>query len=356
MSRQVNKPVGAGSGRTPPALAPASILVTGGAGFIGSHLAAALLDLGHRVSVIDDLSTGRFENIAGLVSHPRFSYTIDSVLNQPALDRLAGESDLVFHLAAAVGVQLIVERPVHTIETNLRGTEAVLKAAGRAGAKVLLASSSEVYGKGLQAPFREEDDVVLGPTTRSRWSYAASKMLSEFLALAYAREEGLRAVIFRLFNTVGPRQTGRYGMVIPRFVEQALNSEPLTVYGDGAQTRCFLHVEDAVQALLGLAAAPEAAGGVFNIGSEEEISILDLAITVLQLARARSLDSRERPGLESGEEILFLPYDQAYAEGFDDMRRRVPDISKIRALTGWVPRRHLQEILEDVIDYFVKQR
>ena len=351
-----------------PSRTPARILITGGAGFIGSHLASTLLDHGHHVSVIDDLSTGRFENIAGLASHPRFSYTHDTILNPPVLERLAGGSDLIFHLAAAVGVKLIVDRPVHTIETNVRGTEAVLEAARRAGVKVLLASSSEVYGKSLQAPFREGDDVVLGPTIRSRWSYAASKMLSEFLALAYAREQSLPVVIFRLFNTVGPRQTGRYGMVIPRFVEQALNSEPLTVYGDGAQTRCFLHVEDAVQALLGLAAAPGAVGGVFNVGSEEEVSILDLARTVLRLVRARRhdfprrhdftrrLDFEKRPGLKSGEEILFVPYDQAYAEGFDDMRRRVPDISKIKSLTGWAPRRHLQEILEDVIDYFIKQR
>ena len=340
----------------PPSLAPARILVTGGAGFIGSQLASNLLDLGHHVTVIDDLSTGDIENLANLRSHPRFRYTIDSILNLPVLDRLARESDLIFHLAAAVGVKLIVDRPVHTIETNYRGTEAVLKAAEATGAKVLLASSSEVYGKGLQAPFNEQDDVVLGPTARSRWSYAASKMLSEFLALAYAREKGLPVVIFRLFNTVGPRQTGRYGMVVPRFVEQALNSEPLTVYGDGAQTRCFLHVEDAVRALLGLAAAPEAIGGVFNIGSEEEVSILDLAKTVIRLVRARRLDFREKPGLKSREEIVFVPYEQAYAEGFDDMRRRVPDISKIRELTGWSPRRSLQDILEDVIDYSIKQR
>jgi UDP-glucose 4-epimerase len=320
------------------------ILITGGAGFIGSHLAEALLELGHHVTVIDDLSTGRFENIRGIVergpaagSHPSFRFAIDSITNEVVLDRLASECDVIFHLAAAVGVKLIVENPVHTIETNVMGTEAVLKAALRYRAKVIITSSSEVYGKGNNLPFREDDDVVLGPTSRSRWSYAASKMVDEFLALAYHREKGLPVVILRLFNTVGARQTGQYGMVVPRFVQQALRGEQLTVYGDGRQSRCFLHVGDAVAALIALAECPEAVGEVFNVGSTEEISILDLACRVLELAGG----DRNR--------IVYVSYDQAYAAGFEDMRQRVPDVSKIRKYTGWEPRRFLQEILQDVI-------
>ncbi|HEX7975893.1 MAG TPA: NAD-dependent epimerase/dehydratase family protein, partial [Anaerolineales bacterium] len=241
------------------------VLITGGAGFIGSHLAEAMLERGRGVTVIDDLSTGRFENIAHLVGHPDFRFAIDSITNEAVMDRLASECDVIFHLAAAVGVMLIVEQPVHTIETNVMGTEAVLRAALRYRAKVLIASTSEVYGKGNHLPFREDDDVVLGPTSRSRWSYAASKMVDEFLGLAYHREKGLPVVVFRLFNTVGPRQTGRYGMVIPRFVQQALRGDPLTVYGDGEQSRCFLHVHDAVEAILALADCSQAVGQVFNI-------------------------------------------------------------------------------------------
>jgi UDP-glucose 4-epimerase len=326
-------------------------LITGGAGFIGSHLAEALLAHGHRVTIIDDLSTGRFENIAGLVGHPLFRFAIDSITNETVLDRLASECDVIFHLAAAVGVKLIVDRPVHTIETNVMGTEAVLKAALRYRAKVLVASTSEVYGKGNQIPFREEDDVVLGPTSRSRWAYAASKMVDEFLALAYHREKSLPVVIFRLFNTVGPRQTGQYGMVIPRFVRQALRDEPLTVYGDGQQSRCFLHVEDAVEAVLALAGSPEAVGGVFNIGSTEEVTVEQLAERVLDAAEdSRQEEISPAQGSAGSRKITFIPYEQAYAVGFEDMRKRVPDISKIRELTGWQPKRSLEIILKDIVE------
>ena len=321
------------------------VLITGGAGFIGSHLAEALLSQGHQVTVIDDLSTGRFENIEGIVrrwpasgDQPTFRFAIDSITNEVVLDRLASECDVIFHLAAAVGVKLIVENPVRTIETNVMGTEAVLKVALRYRAKVLIASSSEVYGKGNSIPFREDDDVVLGPTSRSRWSYAASKMVDEFLALAYYREKGLPVVIVRLFNTVGPRQTGQYGMVVPRLVQQALRGENLTVYGDGRQSRCFLHVRDAVVALIALAECPEAVGEVFNVGTTDEISILDIARKILELTGG----DKNR--------IIYVSYDQAYTAGFEDMRQRVPEISKIRRYTGWEPRRSLEEILQDVIE------
>ena len=332
-------------------------LITGGAGFIGSHLAEALLERGHHVTIIDDLSTGRFENIAHLTGHPRFHFAIESITNEVVMDRLVSECRLIFHLAAAVGVQLIVESPVHTIETNIMGTEAVLKAARRYRARVLIASTSEVYGKGNAVPFKEGDDVVLGPTVRSRWAYAASKMVDEFLALAYYREKGLPVVVFRLFNTVGPRQTGRYGMVIPRFVGQALRGEPLGVYGDGAQSRCFLHVRDAVGAILALSENPQADGQVFNIGSTEEVTISELAHRVLNLVGSTSNESAPPPAQATGADagIVYVPYDQAYAEGFDDMRRRVPDISKIQALTGWQPRLTLLQTLRDVIAYLAGQ-
>ncbi|NOX61694.1 MAG: NAD-dependent epimerase/dehydratase family protein [Chloroflexi bacterium] len=310
-------------------------LITGGAGFIGSHLAEALLESGQRVTVLDDLSTGRFENIAHLVGHPRFRFAIDSITNAVVLDRLASECHVIVHLAAAVGVQLIVERPVHTIETNIMGSEAVLQAAARYRAKVLIASTSEVYGKGVRVPFSEDDDVVLGPTSKSRWAYAASKMVDEFLALAYYREKGLPTIIARLFNTVGPRQRGRYGMVIPRFVSQALQGEPITVYGDGQQSRCFCDVSDVVRALMGLAEHPQAVGRVFNVGSTEEVSILELA------QRVKAITGSDSP-------IEFIPYDQAYAPGFEDMRRRVPDTTRIRRLLDWEPRVSLDEILARV--------
>ncbi len=319
---------------------PYRALITGGAGFIGSHLAETLLERGHAVTVIDDLSTGSFNNIQHLVDHPRFRFAIDTITNATVMDRLASECDLIFHLAAAVGVMLIVEKPVHTIETNVMGTDAVLKAALRYRAKVLIASTSEVYGKGNQVPFREDDDIVLGPTSRSRWAYAASKMVDEFLGLAYHREKNLPVVIFRLFNTVGPRQTGEYGMVIPRFIQQALRGEAITIYGDGKQTRCFLHVADAVQAILALADCPEAVGQVFNVGSTEEISIESLAKRILDIVKAK--------GRESGS-LSYVPYEDAYAVGFEDMQRRVPDTDKISKVTAWGPVWSMDTILSALI-------
>ncbi len=319
------------------------VLITGGAGFIGSHLAEELLRQNYTVTVIDDLSTGRFSNIEHMVDHPRFHFAIDTITNEVVMDRLASECDTIFHLAAAVGVMLIVEKPVHTISTNIMGTEAVLKAALRYKAKVIIASTSEVYGKGNQIPFSENDDVVLGPTSRSRWGYAASKMVDEFLGLAYYREKNLPVIILRLFNTVGPRQTGRYGMVIPRFVKQALTGEPLSVYGDGDQSRCFLHVNDTVAAMIALACCPEAAGQVYNVGSTHEVTMNELARLVVDLTSS---------GGVAPVEIQHIPYDQAYAVGFEDMRRRVPDISKIREAVGWQPQHSLDKILEDVVASF----
>ncbi len=323
-------------------------LVTGGAGFIGSHLSEALLAQNHYVTIIDDLSTGRFENIQHLADHPRFEFAIDTITNHMVMDRLASECDVIFHLAAAVGVELIIDSPVHTIETNILGTHAVLQAAHRYRKKVLIASTSEIYGKNNHVPFREEDDRLLGPTSKARWSYSTSKAVDEFLGLAYHREKKLPVVIFRLFNTVGPRQRGRYGMVVPRFVQQALNGERLTVYGDGRQTRCFCDVADVVRAIIALAEEPRAVGQVFNVGSTHEISILNLAREVLRLVHA---DQRE--GVDS-DRIAFIPYDEAYEEGFEDMRRRVPDTSKIRTLLGWEPEISLQETLNRIIDFYTR--
>lgn len=313
-------------------------LITGGAGFIGSHLTDALLAAGQRVLVIDDLSTGRYANVAHHAGNPRFHFARASIRDEIVLDRLASQADVIVHLAAAVGVQLIVQQPVHTIETNVMGTEAVLKAALRYRCRVLIASTSEVYGKGSRIPFSEDDDVLLGPSSKSRWSYAASKMVDEFLALAYRDEYGLEVVPVRLFNTVGPRQTGRYGMVIPRFVGQALAGEPITVYGDGQQSRCFCAVSDVVAALIGLSTEPAAPGRVYNVGSEEETTIMALAELVRELTGSRS-------------PIVTIPYAEAYAPGFEDMQRRVPDTSRVRALLGWQPRLSLQETLQSVIAY-----
>lgn len=314
------------------------VLITGGAGFIGSHLADAYLQRGDDVLVIDDLSTGTIENIRHLKNNPRFNYTIDSVHNHPVTAELVDQCDVVFHLAAAVGVKLIVESPVRTIETNVRGTEVVLELANKKKKRVLIASTSEVYGLSADVPFREDGNLVMGATTKGRWSYACSKAIDEFLALAYWREKKLPTTIVRLFNTVGPRQTGRYGMVIPTFVRQALAGRPITVYGDGKQTRCFGYVGDVVGALIKLMDHPGSVGQVFNIGSNEEISILKLAERVKQLT-------------ESDSEIVFMPYDEAYEEGFEDMPRRVPDITKIKELVGFRPEMGLEGILQSVIDY-----
>ncbi|MCI0341549.1 MAG: GDP-mannose 4,6-dehydratase [Planctomycetales bacterium] len=307
-------------------------LVTGGAGFIGSHLVERLLADGARVEVLDDLSTGSIENLDGVRANPRLKVHVDSIENGPVLSELVDRCDTVFHLAAAVGVRLIVESPVRTIETNIRGTEILLERAAVKRKKVLLASTSEVYGKGVKVPFSEDDDVVLGPTTKSRWSYACSKAVDEFLALSYAKEKKLPVVIVRLFNTVGPRQVGHYGMVVPRFVEQALAGGPLTVYGDGEQSRCFCDVSDVVEALVRLVATPAAEGRVFNVGSDREISIQGLAERVVALVN---------PGVA----IERVPYDQAYEAGFEDLRRRVPDLARIGETIGWKPTKSLDEII-----------
>jgi len=314
-----------------------SWLVTGGAGFIGSHLAQRLLADGHRVLVLDDLSTGTLANLASIQDHPQLEFHQADVRDAPVLESLAAQSQVIVHLAAAVGVQLIIDSPVRTIEVNVLGTQAVLEAGRRHGARVLLASSSEVYGKGNRIPFGEDDDVLLGPTSRSRWSYAASKMIDEFLALAYQHERGLPVVPFRLFNTIGSRQTGRYGMVVPRLVEQALRGEALTVYGDGTQSRCFCDVRDVVDAIAGLGLHRDAPGRVYNIGGTEEISIRALADEVLAVTGSSS-------------PIKLVPYDEAYAPGFEDMQRRLPNTERIRHLLGWQPRRTLRETLAAVRD------
>lgn len=313
-------------------------LITGGAGFIGSHLAELLLGQGHRVVAIDDLSTGRIENIQHLRPLPHFQFVRENIDNAQVLDRLASEADVVVHLAAAVGVQLIVNDPVHTIRTNIMGTESVLAATHRYGCKVVIASTSEVYGKGVRVPFREDDDRLMGPTTRSRWAYAESKAVDEFLSLAYHRQFGLPVIITRFFNTVGPRQTGRYGMVVPRFVRHALKGEPLQVYGDGTQSRCFGDVADVVRAIVALAEHPGAIGQVFNVGNIEEISIRGLAERVIALTGSAS-------------EIQTVPYDEAYGPGFEDMQRRVPSIEKLQKLIGYAPQCSLDDTLRRVIDY-----
>ncbi len=314
-------------------------LITGGAGFIGSHLAEALLGKGEEVYVIDDLSTGSIDNIEHLKNNPKFNYVIDSVMNERLTAELVDKCDRVFHLAAAVGVKLIVESPVRTIETNIKGTEVVLQVANKKKKKVIIASTSEVYGKGNNIPFKETYDMVLGSTKNGRWSYACSKAIDEFLALAYFKEKKLPVVVVRFFNTVGPRQTGQYGMVVPTFVKQALMGHPITVYGAGKQSRSFTYIGDVVKGVIDLANHPEAIGEIFNIGHGEEISIIKLAEMVKTLTGSSS-------------EIQFIPYDKAYEEGFEDMPRRSPDISKINLLTDYKPTLGIREILLKVIDYF----
>jgi len=318
------------------------MLITGGAGFIGSHLAETLLAAGHSVTAVDDLSTGRQANIAALAKNPDFTFVEETVLNEMVMDRLASTCQVIFHLAAAVGVELIVKDPVRTLETNIQGTEVVMRLARRYGKKVLLASTSEVYGKSAALPFREDADRVMGPTIKSRWSYAESKAIDEFLGLAYHKQFGLPVVICRFFNTVGPRQTGTYGMVIPRLVQQALREQPLTVYGDGQQTRCFCNVKDTVRAVAQLGAEPRAEGEIFNVGSQEEITISALAERILARTGSRS-------------SVVRVPYDEAYEKGFEDMLRRVPSIAKIGAAIGWAPTIGLDQTLDDVIAYFRAQ-
>jgi len=314
------------------------VLITGGAGFIGSHLSDTYLQRGDEVFVIDDLSTGSIDNIKHLKDHPRFHYTIDNVGTQRVTAELVDQCDVIFHLAAAVGVKLIVESPVRTIETNVHGTEVVLSLANKKKKKVLIASTSEVYGLSAEVPFREDGNLVMGATTKGRWSYACSKAIDEFLALAYWREKKLPTVVVRLFNTVGPRQTGQYGMVIPTFVKQALAGRPITVYGNGKQSRCFCFVGDVIGALMKLMDDPKAVGEVFNVGSNQEISIMDLAKKVKVLTKSNS-------------EIVLVPYDEAYEEGFEDMPRRVPDISKVNKQVGFHPQMDLDGILKSVIDF-----
>ncbi|PID56721.1 nucleoside-diphosphate sugar epimerase [candidate division KSB3 bacterium] len=314
------------------------ILITGGAGFIGSHLVELYLSEQHEVFVIDDLSTGSIENIEHLKPNPRFHYFLDTITNQQLLRELIDKCDVIVHLAAAVGVQLIVESPVNTIETNIYGTELVLQYANLKKKKVLIASTSEVYGKSQNESFSEDDDLVMGATTKGRWSYACSKAIDEFLALAYWKERNLPIVVVRLFNTIGPRQTGRYGMVVPRFVRAALRNEPIPVYGSGGQTRCFTNVKDVVHALKLLLESEQAIGEIFNIGSTERISIENLAQKVRSMTDSQS-------------EIVRIPYDKAYGEGFEDMLRRMPNVSKLRSVTGFVPETRLDTTLDDVITW-----
>lgn len=314
-------------------------LITGGAGFVGSHLAEYLLSRGDEVWVVDNLSTGAIRNLDGCQGNPKFHYATGDALSDPVLAELVDRCDRIFHLAAAVGVRLIVEDPVRTIETNISGTEAVLRLAAKKKKPVLITSTSEVYGKASKIPFNEDDDMVLGPTSTARWAYACSKAVDEFLALAYCRSRNLPTVVVRLFNTVGPRQTGQYGMVIPNFVCQALSGKPLTVYGDGKQSRCFGYVGDVVPALVKLMDTPACYGQVFNVGNDREITIEELAKKV-------------RDRVDPKQKIVYIPYDQAYAKGFEDMQRRVPDLSKIRRAIGYDPSTTIDQILDRVIAYF----
>jgi UDP-glucose 4-epimerase len=314
-------------------------LITGGAGFIGSHLAEALVRRGDRVTVLDNFSTGRVENVVHLEDDPHFQLVAGSILDESLVDQLSQRCEVIYHLAAAVGVELVVKNPWESLTTNIKGSEIVLEMAHRHGKKILIASSSEIYGKNIDGPLKEEDDRILGSPLKSRWAYSTSKAVDEILAYLYWKEKNLPTVIVRLFNTVGPRQTGAYGMVIPRFVCQALKGEPVTIYGDGKQRRCFLHVEDAVKALMKLMEHPRAVGEVFNIGSQEEITIEDLSKKIIELTHSPS-------------QIVFVPYHQAYEEGFEDMLRRIPDITKARDLIGFTPEFDLENVLRDVILFY----
>lgn len=315
------------------------ILITGGAGFVGSHLADKLISEGHEITVIDDLSTGRYSNVAHLEDTERFRLIIDTVLNERLMEELIRETDRVYHMASAVGVKLIMEHPVRTIETIFRGTDVVLGFCSRYRKRVLIPSTSEVYGKGASIPFKEDDDLLTGATDKHRWAYACAKTLDEFLALAHFKETRLAVVVVRLFNTVGPRQTGQYGMVVPRFVHAAIKNEPIQVHGDGTQSRCFGHVHDIVEALAKLLETPACFGQVINLGNDEEVSIKQLADKAIALTR-------------SGSEIQFIPYEEAYGEGFEDMRRRVPSLDKAKQLIGYQPTRTLEDIINDVADEF----
>jgi UDP-glucose 4-epimerase len=334
---------------TPQTRRPVHALITGGAGFIGSHLSEALTQRGDSVTVLDDLSTGRIEHLGSLPGQPGFRFVRGSINDSELVDRLTAEADIVFHLAAAVGVQLIVDNPLKVIETNVLGGHTVLEAARRHGCRVLVASTSEIYGKATKVPFQEDDDRILGSTTKSRWSYSTSKAVDEFLAFAYHKQYDLPVVVVRLFNTVGPRQTGQYGMVVPRFVQQALRGDSLTVYGDGQQSRCFCDVDDVIRAIVGLSDSRNAAGRVFNVGSQNEVTIRELAERVIRrVAEARG----EANAIDLDDRIKAVPYEQAYGEGYEDMRRRIPDTSRIRDAIGWEPRISLDETLRRVIAYY----
>jgi UDP-glucose 4-epimerase len=318
------------------------ILITGGAGFVGSHLADKFIAQGHEITVIDDLSTGRYANVEHLEGNPNFRLIIDTVLNAELMEELVRETDRVFHMASAVGVRLIMEQPVKTIETIFHGTDVVLRYCSRYRKRVLIPSTSEVYGKGASIPFREEDDLLTGATDKHRWAYACAKTLDEFLALAHWKETRLPVVVVRLFNTVGPRQTGQYGMVVPRFVHSAMRHEPITVFGDGTQQRCFGHVLDVVEGLSKLLESPQCFGQVINLGNDEEVSILGLAEKAIELTGSKS-------------EIRYIPYEEAYGDGFEDMQRRVPGLEKAKNLIGYQPTRSLEVIINDVANEFRKE-
>jgi len=318
-----------------------NILITGGAGFIGSHLAEGLLNSGYRVEILDDLSTGKIENVSHLEGNKNFSLVVGSILNEALVDKMVDRCDTVFHLAAAVGVELIVKKPMESLTTNIKGSEIILEMANRYHKKVLITSTSEIYGKNVNGPLKEDDDRILGSPLKTRWSYSTAKAVDEMLAYVYWKEKSVPSVIVRLFNTVGPRQTGTYGMVVPRFIEQALKNAPLTVYGSGNQSRCFVHVKDVVWALMKLAEEPKAVGEVFNIGSQEEITIEQLAKEIIKITKSNS-------------KIEYIPYEKAYEEGFEDMQRRVPDTTKIKNLIGFMPTFTLSEIIENIIAYLKK--